>query len=1334
MRPQSVRLTAEAAASNIVVTQAPVAQVVSSRGRGELLVADGDVEANPGPCGYIRVTQFNVNGYRTRFRTVEKLAETTDILLLQETKMGGAEPRIAVEGFRTFDSRRAGLASSGGGVAVLVRKEFKVAEVQLGGSLPHGLEAAVVRVFAEDDAHGCPSSLTVASVYLPNSRSGLNLQWDALKQFDVVGGDWNCRLAQSSPGGECDTAGRTLANLCKRDARLVWPVGPTVTRLAVHNNGVMSFSCLDYVVVKPHIGVSRWRTLQRTTSDHLPIAFDINWFPTRAASPWRPSLPLSSRNDWEGFRLRLDVLCSRVLDHRLVRHADSDLLAAAVEHCVVNASSSLYRISPSHAPRKRSAWQHFHLLTRDQPSVDSLPVRVHRLHPPYLGGDPSIGPRNYLETDEDLFAVFTSDQQKANMLAQYFAGVMEPPRASATCHRCPQQDGAADGIKLGSDSVNVPEVTCEEVVAAIRATRRSGTAPGPDNISPSLLSHVGPTAVRLLAILAQRVFVTGVWPRRWKKSVVVPLHKGNRKTFDCNDFRPIQLSSVIGKLVERILLLRVQHLLGEWTDNQFASMPGLSAGDGASIIAAQILNSMKDVGARDTLPGTTTKRRGNVYPLGVFVDFADAFCHVDCAQAAGTALTLGLPHYVARLISTFGENQCFKVRVGSKVSDTRRVSGGVPQGSVLGPLIFAIWTHPLAQRLKEPILAPSTGGIPAQVETVWMADDLTLIIKSARRSAMDVAISCLGERIGSWCTQHNLPISSKTCAMLFRRSPGCAEDIRALKEIVVGQLPVAVQTAGPLRCLGMWLDPGMTLTEHVKKMADSLRPMASALRWIGTRFWMKRSLWFGAGVGRLSYCLPTVHAQCCATNREALSVAYHGGIKAALALPMWCHKVPARLEASMPSLEVISSRQGLVMYEKCIRRAPHSLAYRTLVESINKGVAANSFVVAHSRYGSGSVGVREEAPHLVPYPPPWTRVPLLPTFVSDPPGGLLKPKGEILSEDTIAALKTACEARIEHLSKGVRVFIATDGSVEGGKATGVAVRFHSRSAFLRGEIGVEVGVSCGGDACSYRCEACALLLALSQREWFTELSPNERQSAVVVTDSQGLLKALEVGPWSQRSACEKKIWARIIELSRQGWRLIFAFTFSHVGVLPNEAADRVASKFRKVADSLPRMSAWIVDTVRNRIVKEDLTEFKESGQLRARLCPDCQPSQKESFEIARKMYDLEGERLLARIRCSSIVGVDPMQPDLVTRCPLCAPFSTNAIDQTSKNLSTEHIFECDALFRLVDLPRPRLEDIYSNDASTLRKMLKYVYHALGVLREHCGGRKVTGSVSDDEEE
>jgi hypothetical protein len=151
-----------------------------------------------------------------------------------------------------------------------------------------------------------------------------------------------------------------------------------------------------------------------------------------------------------------------------------------------------------------------------------------------------------------------------------------------------------------------------------------------------------------------------------------------------------------------------------------------------------------------------------------------------------------------------------------------------------------------------------------------------------RRSLIPTVATIIGiALLGRWLLWRQR--ASGPAAPTATKSPGarrlrCSfEDLSAKIDhlnLVATTVPVS---RDPIRCLGIMLDPGLTVTHQIEVLGGKLRPLANALRWLSCRFWLKRSLWYGAGVGRRT---GSYYYRDTACNKLDIDVAYHSGIKA----------------------------------------------------------------------------------------------------------------------------------------------------------------------------------------------------------------------------------------------------------------------------------------------------------------------------------------------------------------------------------------------------------------------------------------------------------------------
>ncbi|KAL0150862.1 hypothetical protein M9458_053781 [Cirrhinus mrigala] len=223
------------------------------------------------------------------------------------------------------------------------------------------------------------------------------------------------------------------------------------------------------------------------------------------------------------------------------------------------------------------------------------------------------------------------------------------------------------------------------------------------------------------------------------------LYPRNQKTQGLNDYRPVALTSVVMKSFERLVLAYLKDITGPLLDPlQFAYRPNRSVDDAVNMGLHYIHQHLDK-------PGT--------YARILFVDFSSAFNTIipDILQIKLSQLSV--PTSICPWITSFLTDRQQLVRLGKLTSGTRTISTGAPQGCVLSPLLFSLYTNDCTS--KDP-----------SVKRLKFADDTTVIglIRDGDESADRQEV----EQLSLWCSHNNLECNTlKTVEMTvdFRRKP-----------------------------------------------------------------------------------------------------------------------------------------------------------------------------------------------------------------------------------------------------------------------------------------------------------------------------------------------------------------------------------------------------------------------------------------------------------------------------------------------------------------------------------------------------------------------------------
>ena len=307
---------------------------------------------------------------------------------------------------------------------------------------------------------------------------------------------------------------------------------------------------------------------------------------------------------------------------------------------------------------------------------------------------------------------------------------------------------------------------------------------GPNSIPNEILKAISGVVAEPLSHLCNMIFSSGNFPLMLKIAKVIPIYKKDLKT-KVSNYRPISLLSNVNKIIEKLLHKRIYNFL-ENNDIIYKNQFGFRKNHCTNDAFISILEQIK---------AATRKRH---IAAGVFVDFEKAFDTVN-----HEILLKKLDHYGIRgiannLIRSYLSDRKQFVSINNAQSDMKPVNHGVPQGSVLGPLLFLLYINDLHECIHNS-------------ETFHFADDthlLHILKKHNGRYKLRKLLVDL-KSLTHWLLANKISLNVSKTELIYFRMPSVDKPSQAVK--VNG---VKIEPVDKVKYLGLTLDEFLNWNSH----------------------------------------------------------------------------------------------------------------------------------------------------------------------------------------------------------------------------------------------------------------------------------------------------------------------------------------------------------------------------------------------------------------------------------------------------------------------------------------------------------------------------------------
>ena len=375
--------------------------------------------------------------------------------------------------------------------------------------------------------------------------------------------------------------------------------------------------------------------------------------------------------------------------------------------------------------------------------------------------------------------------------------------------------------------MNIDEDAINKIIYNLPPKSSSGC----DGISTKLLKVIAPVIIKPLTLLINQVLNTGTFPDKLKIAKVIPIFKkGDPSLFE--NYRPISLLPAISKVLEKIIALQLSSYFEKnklLFDNQYGFRPKHSTEHAALELIDRITNKM------DT----------NEIPLNIFLDLSKAFDTIDHSILLNKLKYYGLKGSTLNLFQSYLSNRKQYTEIEDTTSTILPIQVGVPQGSILGPILFIIYVNDLPQCSNK-------------FDFIMYADDTTLsstidsFCDINSNASADSLINAEIDKVIEWLKINKLSLNKNKSKYMTFHMP--KKQIQHLTLKIDG---INIEKVEEFNFLGLTMDTNLKWKKHTDKISNKCSKISGVLNRLKLLFpqEIKCLLYNSLIVPHINYCI-----------------------------------------------------------------------------------------------------------------------------------------------------------------------------------------------------------------------------------------------------------------------------------------------------------------------------------------------------------------------------------------------------------------------------------------------------------------------------------------------
>lgn len=1096
------------------------------------------------------ILNWNIQGIRAKYQELSSIIneKQVSVACLQETILGDADWQPSHK-FKIEKSPHIG-GEQHRGVAVMLHSSLQYSRLQINTTL----EAVAVTVHSD-------RQYTICSLYLsPNANINKEEVRDLIRQLPrpyLLMGDFNAKHSAWDFENPIDNRGRTVQSLLDEESVGLLNQGRP-THYHIQTN---SFSAIDLCLCSMGIMGDFQLHVEGDLhgSDHYPMfLMRAEYSPQHHVPRW-----LVDKANWDQFSELTQNICElpdsepieyyEKITENIIKSASETIPksdgyfkhgpvpwwnanCANLKRERMKAQKQMHRhptitnrtnykriralFQRAQKDSQAASWKKYVSSVNSSTESGKVWKRVAKIKGKYQPKPPPILQVNGTTISEP--------KEVATKLAEHYATAsiktknLHPVEYSLSQGRRRRASFSRRGRHPDNEHLNIP-FTLRDMETQLERCKDS--APGPDDITISMIKHLKTPAKGILLKSLNKLWQAGNYPEQWSKEIKIPFLKPGKDPFLPSSYRPISLTSCICKLFERMVNHRLMWFLEKnniLCPQQSGFRKHKSTVDSLTQLTCHIEKAFKE----------------KKHTIAVFFDLEKAYDTVWRSEILNNMHSMGLRGNLPSFAESFLSVRNFCVRVGASSSDYTVQREGLPQGSVLSVTLFAIAINDIVKQLGP------------EVQGTLYVDDFTIFVSATSLAhstrVMQVAIS----KLEQWTKTRGMRFSKeKTVAIKFEKRKKGEEP-----QLVLQGNQIQVRESTPY--LGLIIDKRLNWRDHVDHLrAKCTSPInlikhLSHLSWGADRKTLQR-LYIALVKSKLDYGAQ-VYGASKSRVLERLEPIQNTCLRAITGAFRSSPAVSLCAESGIPPLDFSRDTLMLQHFFK-IQSTPDSLTYRAVVGLPHEDPTPRMEYIndLKTQY---QIGMPRVLTNITPETPSWTYPPtkICPYNESGKRG--------LLQEEVRANF-------LAHLESHNSKHIFTDGSKTSQHVGYAAVLPNSTKS---GSLPVEASI--------FTAELYAIKTAIEE----ILRGNTEDREFTIFSDSRSALLALKSD--ITRSPIVDEIKVLLCRSVDRNLDIDLCWVPGHVNVEGNERADAAAKEAAQSAPEIPQKA--ILHTDMKRTIRE----------------------------------------------------------------------------------------------------------------------------------------------------